>query len=90
MDKSLSIEYVDDIPKQDNSWDCGIYVMSFAEAIAMSYVARDGKFKDLKEQSPIILAHIDKMYIYQKRIEIRNIIIDMIKKHNDVYDFEYA
>lgn len=38
MNKSLSIDYVDQIPKQDNSYDCGIYVMSFAEAIALTYV----------------------------------------------------
>eukprot|EP00347_Sterkiella_histriomuscorum_P005174 403357611 len=86
IDKSLQIEYVEGIPKQDNSYDCGMFVMSFAEAIIMNYVSRDGKMQDLQESAPAITAHIDKVYIYEKRIEIRNLLIDMIRKHSNVYD----
>ena len=87
MNQSMEIEYCENIPKQHNTFDCGIYIMSFAESLVMNYIQSEGSLRDLKYNSAAMLAHIDQVYIFQKRIEIRNILFEMIKKHSDVYDF---
>lgn len=86
MDQSMKIDYVENIPKQHNNYDCGIYLMSFAESIVQNYLQREGNLIDLKEYSPGMLAHIDEKYVYNKRLEIRSILFNMIKKHSNVYD----
>jgi hypothetical protein len=60
--------------------------MSFAEALVLNYIERDGKLKDLKDSSPLMLAHIDSEYISEKRQEIRLMLVEMIKKHLNNYD----
>ncbi|CDW90316.1 sentrin-specific protease 8 [Stylonychia lemnae] len=78
LNQSMKIEYVDNIPKQHNNYDCGIYLMSFAESLVLNFISRDGNLGDLKYISPIILAHIDKKYVYTKRLEIRTMLYNMI------------
>ena len=58
LNESMKIEYVEDAPSQQNTWDCGIYVICFAESIIEQYLMKDGILHDLKEESPLMFEHI--------------------------------
>ena len=74
------IECVEDTPKQTNLYDCGIYIICFAEAIVEHYLAKNGKINDLRDESLLMFAHIDPQFISDKRKEIRSLLQEMIKK----------
>jgi len=83
LNESLKIEYVDDVPLQENTWDCGIYVISYAEAIVERYLMKDGNLTDLKEESPIMFSHITPEFIREKRRDVMDLPIYMIRNHKD-------
>lgn len=86
MNESLEIEYVEDTPKQENLYDCGIYVICFAEAIVEYYLMKDGKINDLKDEAWLMFAHINPLYITDKRLDIRNLLLEMIHTNSSKYE----
>lgn len=57
MNDTMKIEYISDAPSQVNSWDCGIYVICFTQAVVERYLS--GGLGDLKEQSMAMFAHMN-------------------------------
>lgn len=76
MNDTMKIEYISDAPSQVNSWDCGIYVICFSQAVIEKYLS--GSLGDLKEQSVAMFAHMNPKYIEEQRCKIRQLLQEMI------------
>jgi Ulp1 family protease len=66
LEDSYVVVPLNDIPKQTNSYDCGIYVLMYAEAILQAYLDKHN-LELLEENSIAFFDHITPKFITKKR-----------------------
>jgi len=75
-EKTLKIIHYKNSPKQINSYDCGMYVLSLAEALAERLLKETKPLDDKAEEFDFVKPS----YITKKRKEIYDLINDLVAK----------
>lgn len=63
------------VPKQNNPYDCGMFLLLYAETIIKMYIEKNLEL--ISENSAVLFQHITPDLVSQKREEIKEIIFEL-------------